>query len=482
MNFREFTFNPFVLLTFSLVLVLIVSQLIQDGMFMDGSLYVCVSHNLSQGIGTFWEPNYSKTSMVIFREQPPLYFGLMSIFFKVFGSSMYVERFFGFCCLVVELFLMVCLWRSVIKEHTGARHSWLPILFFIIIPVVFWSYANLVEETVMVIFATMAVLFLRYAIQEKEKMKQFALIVLAAIAIFLSTLTKGIQGSFPLVAVIIFWLFERKISFKKSILLSIVLIICFSGIYLMLFLIDDTIYLNLKLYLENRLSKAFVTNVHKTTDSHFYLLYRLISELIPLFVILFLMIIFVYKKQKNHKLSNTYLKTVNSFIFIGLSGTLPLMLTREQRGFYLLTALPFFALTLALVSYPYISFQITLWKKKIRLFTLFRLAAILMLLGSVIFTLLQINEYKRDKALLHDVYLFLPLLPKGSIVKLSDDLMDNWSIQNYLVRYKYISSDFFDRNTKYLIKSKKYDFAFPLNNYQKIDLKTELFDLYIKLK
>jgi hypothetical protein len=480
MKIKNFTFNPFIILTISLVFVLIVSQLIQDGMFMDGSLYVCVSHNLSQGLGTFWEPNYSKTSMVIFREQPPLYFGLMSVFFKIFGSSMYVERFFCFCCLIFELFLIVLLWRSVLKDHHGEKHSWLPLLFFVITPVVFWSYANLVEETVMVIFATLAVLFVRYALLEQEKLKQLFLIIVAAIAIVLSTLTKGIQGSFPLVAVFIFWIFERKISFKKSILLSIFLLVCFVAIYLIMFLIDDTIFLNLKLYLENRLSKAFITGVHQTTDSHFYLFFRLLSELIPVFILLFSILLFVHKKFKAIKIPNTHFRSTFSFILIGLSGTLPLMLTKEQRGFYMLTALPFFTLSLALFILPYVSFLISIWQKKIKSFAIFQLLTLVFLGGSVIFTIFQVNRYKRDKEMLHDIYLFLPFLPSSSVVGLNDDLLQNWSLQNYLVRYKYISSDFAINGPKYLIKIKKQDNIMPSASYKKVELNTQLLDLYIK--
>jgi hypothetical protein len=480
MKIKDIISNPFVILTSSLVLVLIVSQLIQDGMFMDGSLYVCVSHNLSQGLGSFWEPNYSKTSMIIFREQPPLYFGLMAIFFKLFGSSMYVERFFCFCCLILELFFIVCLWRSIVKDQNGERYSWLPILFFIITPIVFWSYANLVEETVMVIFATLAVLFSRYAILEQEKTKQFVFITLAAIAIVLSTLTKGIQGSFPLSAVFIFWIFERNVSFKRTLLLSTFCLACFIGIYLLMFFIDDTIFFNLKLYLENRLSKAFITGVHNTTDNHFYLFFRLLSELTPLFILLFFILFLVKRKYKNVAIDNTYLTSVLSFILIGFSGTLPLMLTKEQRGFYMLTALPFFTLAFALFILPYVSFLIPIWKKKIKSFAIFQSFSMVLFAGSVIFTIFQVNECKRDNEVLHDIYLFLPMLPNGSLVGLSDDLSENWSIRNYLVRYKYISSDFADKNPEYLIWSKKQDKTQPSKNYHKVDLNTESLDLYIK--
>jgi hypothetical protein len=479
MKIKDFISNPFVILTTSLVLVLIVSQLIQDGMFMDGSLYVCVSHNLSQGLGSFWEPNYSKTSMIVFREQPPLYFGLMAIFFKLFGSSMYVERLFIFICLILEFIVIKSLWNSAIKEDENKKHVWLPILFFIIIPVVFWSYANLVEETVMVIFASFAVLFVRYATNSEQNTSQLIWILFAAVAIVLSTLTKGIQGSFPLASLFIFWIFERKQSFKKAIQLSFLLFIFFISIYMLMFLFDSSIYFNLKLYLENRLSKAFITGDHDTTSSHFYLLFRLFNELLPVIIILFILVI-VKKKLYRIKLNTNYQLSAYAYIFIGLSGTLPLMLTKEQRGFYLLTALPFFAIAFALLIIPLVSVIIKSWNPHSKSYSAFRLTVVLILVGSLVFTFLQAGKCKRDKEALHDIYTFLPLLEQGSIVGLSDDLLDSWNIRNYLIRYKYISMHDSNSPPKYKIISKNTYSKEIDKHYKRINLETELLDLYIK--
>jgi hypothetical protein len=225
--------NPFVIFTIASIFFLIISQLIQDGMFTDGLLYVSVSHNLSQGIGTFWEPHYSKTVMQVFREQPPLYFGILSLFFKTFGSSVYVERFFCLICLFVELLILKSIWKTMAEKTE--KYDWLPILFFVLIPVVFWSYANLVEEVVMVIFASLGVLFSRRAVFEKELKLQILWLTLSAVAIVFSTLTKGIQGSFPLVAIFIFGFFERPISLKRAIILNLILVTLCVLIYILMF-------------------------------------------------------------------------------------------------------------------------------------------------------------------------------------------------------------------------------------------------------
>jgi hypothetical protein len=470
--------NPFYGITFSVILFLIVSQLIQDGMFMDGSLYVCVSHNLSQGLGTFWEPNYSKAGMVVFREQPPLYFGLMALFFKVFGSSLYVERFFCFVMLCVEVFLLRQVWKVWHKHNDESNQTaWLPIFFYVIIPVVFWAYANLVEETVMVVFATAAVLFTIKSHYEPNLNKQIGWMILVALSVVLSTLTKGIQGSFPIVAIMVFSFFEGKPKIWRGIKLFMFGLLTFTMLYAFIFVMFDNSLSSLQLYLENRLSKAFVTGVHNTTGSHLYLLYRLFSELLPVIG----MIVIVSVIAKKYNLTQEFKKLnkpgVLSFFMIGLSGALPLMLTKEQRGFYLVTALPFFAIALALMAAPVVEVFVQQLKANQKLYARWQLVSIMLMVSGVVFTASQYNKTKRDNDLLHDVYLMLPIIPQGEIAGVSRTLADNWSLQNYLIRYKYISSDFITENRRYVIipKGEAAD-----RSYKKVMIETKYIDLYIK--
>src|SRR6185503_15671837 len=121
----------FWILTIAVINMLIISQLVQDGMFMDGMLYTAVSKNLAEGLGTFWNPHFSKTINSSFHEQPPLYFGLLAIFYKVFGTSMYVERLFVFVFYCVTLIYICKFWKKLfIATEEIAKHIWLPVLFY----------------------------------------------------------------------------------------------------------------------------------------------------------------------------------------------------------------------------------------------------------------------------------------------------------------------------------------------------------------
>jgi hypothetical protein len=116
-------------------------------------------------------------------------------------------------------------------------------------------------------------------------------------------------------------------------------------------------------------------------------------------------------------------------------------------------------------------------KAKQKLYARWQLVSIMLLVSGVVFTASQYNKTKRDNDLLHDVYLMLPIIPQGEIAGVSRTLADNWSLQNYLIRYKYISSDFITENRRYVIipKGEAAD-----RSYKKVMIETKYIDLYIK--
>lgn len=131
---------------------------------MDAMLYTSVSHNLSMGLGTFWFPWFSKHNVAglsTFHEHPPLVFGIQSMFFKVLGDSMYVERFYVFCTIILTIYLINILWKEIFTENDELRlMGWLPVLLWILNPTCFFSYRNVMQENTMGIFTMIAVLFI----------------------------------------------------------------------------------------------------------------------------------------------------------------------------------------------------------------------------------------------------------------------------------------------------------------------------------
>ena len=192
-------------------------------------------------------------------------------------------------------------------------------------------------------------------------------------------------------------------------------------------------------------------------------------------------IIVVIGKMKKIAVQNRPVrKAALWFTLIGLSGSLPLMVTLEQREFYLTTALPFFAIAIAVLISPIVSALQNKTELTKRSFSIFKFSATILLISSVVFATMQIGKYKRDKDLLQDIYAINTIVPYGEIISVSSVTWNKWSIQNYFNRYNYVSLE--DIKTKayrfcVVNKNEQIDPALIMN-YSKLLLQTNQFDLY----
>ena len=69
-------------LTTAVIAALLIPSLIKDDMFLDGVTYAAISKNITNGLGTFWQPHYTQTKDAAFYGHPPLVFGIQSLFFS----------------------------------------------------------------------------------------------------------------------------------------------------------------------------------------------------------------------------------------------------------------------------------------------------------------------------------------------------------------------------------------------------------------
>lgn len=426
------------LFTASIILILTTSTLIKHGMFMDAMLYTSVAHNLSQGIGTFWLPyfdEYNVANLASFHEQPPLAFGIISIFFKLFGSSMYVERFYVFFTMCMNAWLIHLIWKEISQRFGSLQYfSWWAILLWITIPVCFWSYSNNMNENTMSMF-TLASVYLSYMAMQSYKAR-WGLFAIAGFMICLAALSKGFPGLFPITVPFLHWLFIRSKSFGQVFMASSILL-------LVMILVGISLYLypasneSLSIYLFKRAFQRI--NEVPSVDSRFFILWRLISELVPSLLITGLLFgISTWKKifpqEKEHY------KHAFFFIAVGLSGSLPLMLTLVQNGFYMVAALPFYGIGFALLTAPIL--QILMQQIKPQIALVIRNIIIVLFIGSIIFVYLQKDKYSRDKELLEDIEIMASAVPPKTRINTNGEVYQNWSLNCYLVRmYKMSIND-----------------------------------------
>jgi 4-amino-4-deoxy-L-arabinose transferase-like glycosyltransferase len=467
---------PFWLIAFSALVGLTLPILIQDGMFMDAMLYTSVSHNLSMGIGTFWFPQFSVHNIAglpSFHEQPPMVFGIQSLFFKVFGDSLYVERFYTFLAMCITAMLINLLWKEILKENKGLRKlGWLPILLWITIPVCFWSYSNNMQENTMGIFTLSSVLII-YKAFHKQKF-QIISWVLAGILVFIATLCKGVPGFFPIIIPFLYWLITRKISFAKTFWSTLIITLVLLITYGVLFLIPESKE-SLSIYFFKRALHRI--NEVPTVDNRFWILYRLFTELLPQ-ILLAIIIFLVAKIKKIKTYFSEQIRESLFFILIGLSASAPLMLTLVQKGFYFVPSLPFFAIGIALLIAPVTSNlteRINPQKKK---FKILLLLCSLLFVATTVFAFMQKGKTSRNQEMLHDVYLIGTVVPKQTTVTIPGNMWDEWDLKCYLVRYFNISVEP-DYQLQYYIQDKLMDANIP-PEYKKVNIPTLQFDLYMK--
>lgn len=416
----------FTLVVFSAVLLPVLAQ---EGMFLDGITYAAISKNLANGYGSFWFPQYTQTHFSLFHEHPPFVFGLQSLFFKLLGNGFLTERIFTLFTAILTAIGIVLNWN--LFNPTNKNYSWVPVLFWIATPLIFWSYqSNMLENTL-----AFCCLFAVYFLAKGSLKNNFLYLSLGSLFIFLALLTKGPVGLFPLAAISILWLSLKLFSILKAFSYSL-FVILFSGlIFYVTSIVQPGLIENLTQYYNAQVLPSLNNTRETTTGNHFAILGRLVLELlIPIGILL---ILFIIKKVKKQTTEITPKTTALFFILIGLSASLPLMITLKQRGYYLVTALPYFILGISIILVPYLKFFIEkLTQKQTKGL---QLVSSILLVAALVFSFSQYGKFSRDSDKLSDIYKISSIISDGTIISCSPELYTEWGTMAYLSRVGGIS-------------------------------------------
>ena len=416
----------FWLLTVAIFIGLIVPVLIREGMFMDGQQYACVAKNLANGNGSFWFPVLSdtwwKAGSANFMEHPPLVYGLQSICFKVFDNSIYSERIYSFLTAIFHLILISKIWKTIYKSN---NYSWYPVFLLLTMPIISWSFQNNIMENTMSVFTLVTMLFLLKSLTQKKYKHIFSGV--AGLTLFLAFLSKGVPALFPLSAGIIYLLLFRPIERKQFITSQII----FFAIPIIIFLVLLSFPIpaeSLGFYFKERL--LYRISNEPTVGNRLFIVKNLIQQMAIPIMIVFLLLVF----RKNH-ISQIQKRYVLFFTLIGLSASIPLLLTSVQRSFYLTPSLPFFALALGILSRNAVM-ELT---QRIKHKKIIVISGALLLIFSIIISAVSIGKYSRDKDMILDVKTMGKIIPNNTTICISKDIYQEWNLQMYLLRYHDIS-------------------------------------------
>jgi len=459
----------------SAVLVLIVGPLFQKGSFIDAMLYKTVAFNYAIGEGSFWSMKYTNTSMTFFCEQPPFYIYALGNFYALFGSHFLVDRVFTFLQLCVFIFF---LYRICLKLFTPALPFFLLNLFLLLtIQAVSWSFSNQVIETMVLMLLAVAIdLYLGFLTNKKFMyMVWFGIIVLALF------LTKGFQSCFIVILPLsyaVFHLREEKVlwfAFFTSLFLLLIIVL--------LVFVYEPAKNWYACYYQARLVLT-MNNVGATTDKHYQILIQLVMETIGVWLV-FLSLSTYLLVKKNFSVKQGIVEPMKDRFSLALfltflAGSVPYTLSLVQRGFYLVPA--YFCLVVFLChafrSHWLCFFEgMTLLSKQ----NWVKVLVPLIFMSSVVYSVLNINSYKREKELAHDLELITPLLKTGSILGITPNVWNYFNLHSYMYMQKKISLSADPKHEGFVVVYKNEVPTSERAVIRKIELPTLELDLYYRL-
>ncbi len=446
--------------------------MLQLGMFTDGLLYASIARNFYLGLGSWWNIYSHEPTGIIFHEQPPLVFWMQSFFFSLFGDTIYPERIYSLVLSLLSAYTIIKFWKELNQE---IKTGWLPVILWMSIYAVRFSTINNVIENTLQFFDLVSVLFLFWAIRNKNPVLN---LFLGFLFLFLASMSKGIQGLFPIAVPVCYWIVFRNVSIKKSIAHAFLLMAAMIGIYFLM-IQSPEILESYKAYFASRFP-GFPNTPHANTANRFYLFLKLLIELLPPIILCIPVFLFIkWKLRISIPVSIEQKRISFFFLLIGLCASLPLMISYEQRFFYLTTSMPYFVLALSVLIEKYFRQLSNYFQSNIQQIKKISFILLIGLFSGIIATLFFAGKITRDKEMLSDVFIIGNKINSESVIDISTNGWNNWSAHMYFRRYFNIE---FVAGTSghhfYLHPKKEGEFNTPY--YQKVNWETEYYDVYEK--
>lgn len=435
--------------------------LLAQGMFFDGVLYAQVSKNMALGKGSFWSPYLSPLTPE-FYEHPPLVFFIESLPFRIFGTSILVERFFSVLNFVAIGFLIIAIWKQRTNE---LKSGWLPLFLYFCMPLITWAVTNNLLDSTLSVFACLSV----YMYFKSVKSKNYLFVIFSGLSICLGVLCKGPVAFFPYCFPFLLWLITREISFKRM-LIDIFSLLIFSLLPIGLaYFFSESAKNGIGNYFSQQVA-ASLLGERNTVDNRFHLIGVLLNELIIPLVIVCIAGIFLLIKRNQKQLVNKVFarKEFILFLFLALAGSLPIMFSMKQRAMYLIPSMPFFAISLAFAIKPFVDFYYEKIKTTSFGFRFFKIFVAVAFIGLFIFTIRQSGTIARDKEPINIVKTCGKVIPPNTIISTNEGLREHWTLQAYFSRMLDITMDAGESNHSYFLSKTVDRSTIDTNKYEKI--------------
>jgi 4-amino-4-deoxy-L-arabinose transferase-like glycosyltransferase len=433
--------NAFGLLTLFYICFMFLPRVVPQGMFVDGLLYSSISRNLAEGRGSWWLPYFSRQYWIEgiardhYYENPPLLFWMQSMFFRALGDHWWVEKLYATLLLLLNCFLITRIWKTVLKSISGESSlQWLPVLFFYLVPIVFWgSPYNLIDSQLLTfcLLATWAIL--SGMINQRHRSLKYGL---AVSFIFLGMLTKGPVAVYPVALPFIYYLVFAPNRWRAGVMYSMSLFASVMLLFALLLLLHPPALNFFEKYWNQRLSYAIMGGRSEGVRHGFgrlYVIWILFRENSILIALTSIGILFSFIKGIPGTSPTSEKKWALVFLGLGLAGTVPLMLSTRQAAMYLIPSLVMFAMAAAL----FLLSLIKQWMSSVstRTAKIISITMIFGIIGVMIHSAFLFGKPAKDIALLEDIQVMQPLVPKTNSLVLADTALCGSAKHTYLQRY-----------------------------------------------
>jgi len=411
------------LVVIALASVLWLPNLFTKGMFMDGVYHALLAHNLYHGVGSFWAPQTADYAHPAYWDNPQLSEFFLAQWYRMFGDFYWVEKLYSLFCAAIQLILIAAAWRIYFSDKQEIKkYAWLPCLLFLIIPLTSWGYSSNLMENAMSIFTTSSVIVFFLFLRRNQNL--FACSVIGGALIFLALITKGPVALFSLATPFFFIWTEEKFKWQKSFAYMFLQFTTVALIFFLVFSMEaPKNFLNH--YLDVQLLRAVKPEAGKSV-LHFQIILQLLVALSPL---LLLSVISAFLKEKDSTSNKQFLQTSVVFILIGLSASVPVMLSAKQNKHYLIPSLPLFAIGFSCLILPFVVWvrQKISATEKIE-FTAKRIC-LFIISACIALSAQNAGTYSRDEELLSDIEKIQFLVKDEKVICADWSLYGDWALR-----------------------------------------------------
>lgn len=327
------------LLPAALLVWLFAKDWLERSLYNDGLWYAMLSRNLARGEGELWAPKLTDTIFTTFHEHPPLGFIVQAPFFALLGEGWHTERIYTAVIFAVTVGLLWRLWQ---RAGGSAQHFWIPLSFWLFNEINTHFYPSNILEPLLSVWALAAV-NAAWRSADTQGRNRYAWAAAAGVFTLLAVLTKGPVGAFPLAFFALHTFAYRSITLREAAWLTAVMTITLAlGLLALLLCWPDAreglvAYWNTQV--EASLAKTRRDRHHR--NNRLYLMGRLAGVMAPALGVCALA---WYRSALRPKLPRASVL----LLLLGLSASLPMVVSPKQSYYYLLPSLPYFAFGLGL--------------------------------------------------------------------------------------------------------------------------------------